>query len=297
MKFLNGKSISLLAIGYWLVAGHAFAATEVYFNAPPSAAVGSVFSVQVLLDADRVANAYSATVDFSGPAKLLRTNNADSIITIWHDNPAISDGTVRFGGGSIEPFAGAGGNLLKLDFKALATGTAVFSVSNAKIYLADGQGTEITPAGKDASVIIGGAASGSKSSAAAAPSAETAAETADAVPPEIKFLDFTTDPSGSGQKLLSFWVSDSGSGVADASMRYRTAIFWSGWQSVTNPAPLPGNAWEADFQVRDNAGNSAERVLYDWPALWFLIGEAVLVILVLAAAGAVLRRLKSSRTQ
>lgn len=271
----------------------AFAATQIYFDVPSApVSPGSTFSVKVLLDADRVANAYSATLHFGGPVAFLRTNNAGSIITLWQKNPITSETAVHFEGGSLEPFAGTGGLLLTLDFKATATGTAAFAFSDASLYLADGQGTKVIPSEKKAAVFIaenpGALATSTASSMAAVP-----AEAADSAPPEIQFLDLVNDPSGGGstsltsgnQKLLSFLVSDAGSGVKDSRVRYRTAAFWSDWQSANNPAVLPGNAWEVDFRVEDNAGNTAERILYDWPALWILVAEAMVVLVALGIAG------------
>src|SRR5258708_2677723 len=105
---MSPKRLTLLILSLALLcaAGRASAATRMYFDAPASVRPGETFSVAVLLDADRVSNAYSATVDFSGPIQLLRTSNANSIINVWQSNPTASGAAIRFEGGSIEPFAG-----------------------------------------------------------------------------------------------------------------------------------------------------------------------------------------------
>jgi hypothetical protein len=282
----------ILSVALFCVAGKALAATQIYLAVPSvPIAPSSTFSVKILVDADRLANAYSATLHFGGPVELLRTNNANSIIVLWQKNPTVADGAMHFEGGSLEPFAGIGGQLLSLDFKATATGTAVFSFSDASIYLADGQGTKIMPDEKKAVVSI--AENLVEPATSSAPSETTLTGATDVVVPEIQFLAIVNDPSSGGstwltasnQKLLSFLVSDASSGVKDSFVRYRTAAFWSDWRLAANPAPLPGNAWEISLRVEDNAGNVVERTLYDWPAFGILAAEATVVVLAFGTAG------------
>jgi hypothetical protein len=286
--------IALFFISPFFMPRFARAATQIYFSAPSGTPVGSVFPVKILVDADRIANAYAATIAWSGPIQFVNANDANSLITIWQKNPAVGEDALRgeghlqihFEGGALEPFGGASGQLLILNFKAMASGTARFSVIDASVYLADGRGTKITPDKKDATVAI---------AAAMASSTRTGSNTTsgvDAAQPEIKFLGIVNDPTANGQKLLSFLVGDAGSGVKASYVRYKTWLPWSTWQEVSNPAPLPGNAWAVGLRVEDNAGNMAELAVYDWPALWILMGEIAFAAFIIIAAGFVIRRRK-----
>ncbi|MGC9968941.1 MAG: cohesin domain-containing protein [Minisyncoccia bacterium] len=233
----------------------AIAATTVRTEAPTGTiTVGSVFPVRVLLNTDEPLNAYSITLNFQGPLNFLNANNANSIIRVWQSNPKMLPGNdVTIAGGSIAPFKGSG-ELLTLNFRAIAAGTARFTFPDARVYLADGKGTAVVPVSRPAqfSVLPG------------------APKTANGAPPGtggIEFLTLIVDPLNASQKLLGFSVVDSGLGTKSVEMRYRTGIFWTPWGFIQNPAPVPRNAWQIDFRVVDNNGNVTEQFIYDWGVL------------------------------
>jgi hypothetical protein len=265
----------------------ALAATTLYFSAPTSSIpVGSSFSVKVLVDTDQPLNAYAIQVGLAGngDVQFLYANNANSIITVWQNTPALSaSGGISWNGGSLTPFDGTGGELMTLNFTAVATGTATFSFNNSYVYLANGKGTKIVPQTEGASVAISPALEGSAASGnggANLPTGTTPemANLGDTTPPAISYLSLVADPFNAAQKLLAFSVSDTGSGVKEADLRYRSGFFWSGWQVIQNPAPLANAVWEADFRAVDNAGNIAERTLYDWTAFTRFLLAAIIVI-------------------
>lgn len=278
----------LIAVALCVPLFSAHAATTVSFGVPAgTVTVGTQFPVTVLLSADQPTNAYSAELGVTGPATLQGTSNAGSIITIWQNNPVPNGNTISFEGGSLSAFQGNAGKLLTLNIVATAPGIIKFAFSGAAVYLANGKGTKLTPGQDPAAVTVvapSPSAPSQPTSTIVAPPAES-----DSVAPEIQFLSIIPDPLNSSHKLLSFLVSDGGSGVAHAAVRYRTSIFWSEWQTVVNPASLPNTAWEVDFLVTDNAGNTAEQVVYDPRSLFVLVagvcGAAVLVLVCIFLIG------------
>lgn len=285
MKYLAAL---LCFIPACLVPAFAHAATTVYFEAPTSSVtVGSALPVKVLIDSNEPLNAYS--LDIRYPAGLLNVhgiNNASSLITIWRGNPTISEsGDIVVKGGSIAPFLGSGGEIIELDLVPSASGTATLSFASAAAYLANGKGTKITPQTKAVSVSIAEATGTASAAPAIFPS-----EVGDITPPSLQSLSLVADPFNPHQKLLVFSVNDSGSGMKEIDIRYRSLFFWSAWQAARNPTSLSAGVWEVDFRAIDNAGNITEQVLYDWGALWTLVGIAGAIILVIAIIVVILYR-------
>jgi len=287
--YINNKNhlsvflaVSALCFG---IPALASAATLLYFEAPTSSvSVGSAFHVGVLIDSDQPVNAYSVQMDLSGNAlRLDGANNANSIITVWQDIPGSSaKGGIKLNGGSESSFVGTRGELITLNFTAVATGTVQFSFSNPAVYLANGKGTKITPDTKTLRYTV------SESALAGVTGSGVAANqvaTSDSIAPEVRFLSFISNPFGSDEKLLGFSVADAGSGIREVEARYRSTFFWSDWAPIKNPTPLGNDVWEVDFRATDNAGNTAEQIVYDWNAFWIFgmkIG-GVLILICLAA--------------
>lgn len=280
MKIRIKNFLTLVFCLLLLVAKPAAAAAErLYFSAPTQPlGVGSEFPVKLLLDSDQPVNAY--VIKFIYPVQyleILNFNDSRSIIDIWQGQPVVSaGGEVTIKGGSIKPFSGVGGEILTVNFKALAAASTTldFEKSNA-LYLANGKGTKVMPQGESLLLTI------QTSTPAAVLTQGLPLTPADNLPPEIKFLSIIPDPFNKSQKLLGFLVSDADSGVKETSLRTRSFLWWGDWMPASNPTALPLRVWSVDFRVVDNAGNVTEKIVYDWGAFLKLSGYAAAGILVL----------------
>lgn len=271
LAFLSAAACAMPAL--------AMAATTLYFTVPTGTVpLGSRFAVKALVDTDQPVNAYVIRIGAAGTGavQLDSTDNAHSIITVTQDTPTVTaGGEVSFSGGSIEAFEGMQGQLMTLDFTAIATGTVTFSYQSSYVYLANGKGTKTVPQTRSASVTI------SLSSGNVVPSGENqgSGTGSDVTPPVISYLSIAADPFNPAQKLLAFRVEDAGSGINETDLRYRSGFFWTKWQKTRNPAPLATNVWTAEFRVIDNAGNATMSTLYDRAAFARFIAAIAAVLL------------------
>ena len=80
-------------------------------------------------------------------------------------------------------------------------------------------------------------------------------------------------------------MSDQTSGIATTMMRYKTFLFWSPWETVQNPAPLPNRAWEVDLKTQNNTGVTTEQYVYDKTAAATVFGEWLLGLLIVVGIG------------
>ncbi|MFA4890588.1 MAG: cohesin domain-containing protein, partial [Candidatus Paceibacterota bacterium] len=110
--------------------------------------VGDIFSVLVNVNSGGQAiNAASVQMSFDN-AKLEVTElgYSRSIFTIWTEDPTFSNaaGSVRLSGGLPTPgFVGASGAILRVNFKAKATGQASVVMTSGSVLANDGNGTNI----------------------------------------------------------------------------------------------------------------------------------------------------------
>ena len=245
-----------------------------YFETTGPATVGSVVSVKVLFDDDLPVNAYAVQIVYPADAlEFIGFNDARSIIDVWENKMLLASGTVAIAGGSTVPFNGTKGELITLDFKALREGKVDIAFARTAAYAANGRGTAISPANEELTLAIGPVGGGA---------AGATNETADRASPQIRFLAIVPNPFNTREKLLSFSVADSGSGVKSSEIRTRSLFFWSDWSAVANPALLTNSAWAVEFRATDNAGNRTDAVRYDWGAIGAFASE-LLAALALAA--------------
>lgn len=270
------------------------APASLYFGVPASAVpAGGTFSITVMVDATQPLNAYAFAVAYGGTANIrfIGPNDAHSIVNVWQNLPiGTSDGsgggTVTFSGGSLAPFKGSGGELMTLNFAAVAPGTAVFSFGLSHVYLANGKGTPIVPQAAQAEVKIGPPEAGGVTGIVGAPTSTAPGNTTDSLPPAIRYLEFVQGPASADQELLAFQVADTASGIRETDLRYWLGFSWSDWRTAENPVLLPAGVWAVDFRAIDNAGNVAEETAYNWSAIRGPAAAAAGLAIVLLAAGA-----------
>ena len=280
--------ISVLVVGACLAPFLAHAAATLYFSAPTGTVeAGTPFAVHALIDTDQPMNAFDLMIHLDGPISLLQTGNAHSIISIWQTNPSAKNGEIEIVGGSVPAFMGKGGELITFYAVGTATGTATFSFENSAAYLADGKGTKFIPATEATTVAIVGNPHGAEASSTVSFASQPATV------PDIVSLAIITRPSG--QKLLSFFATDSGSGIQGTFVRYRMFASWSPWQPALNPMPLPGRVWAVDFRAVNNAGVVREQVIYDWGAVWIGVIWICFAVAVVFAVAWFMRRRHVSR--
>ena len=287
-KFL--AVVILLSAFYFLFSSIMVSAVSlsIYSEAPSTnIAPGSEFPLRVLIDSPQPLNAYS--LNFSYPADLLELVNFDnsrSIINIWQSQPVVyRGGSIKIIGASLTPFQGTGGEIMTINFKAIAEGSALFSFGESAVYLANGKGTKVIPQVENLEISLqsGGAKIEKR-------------KEVDSVPPEIKILALTEDPFRPERKILGFLVEDTGSGTKETLIRSRRWLWWSDWQSAINPVALINSVWSIDFRVVDNQGNASKKTLYDWGAFlrYFLPLGVGLFILVLTIALKIVKRRRKS---
>lgn len=253
------------------------ASQTIYFEGPAQIPLNSEFSVRILVDSDQPLNAYSLEWNFPPQTvELVSFNNGNSLISVWQKQPIVfKGGGVELNGGSITPFSGEGGELLMANFKAIKEGEAVFSLGNVAVFLANGKGTKVIPQTKILSFAVTPVVADLLPQDIAGQGLVVLEDTS---PPDIKFLELIDDPFNSDQKLLSFSVADSGSGIKETLVRTRSFLLWSAWEEARNPTAVLSSVWSVEFGVLDNKGNVTERVLYDWGAFgWLALWVAIMV--------------------
>lgn len=130
-----------------LLAGSVSAATFVASPTSGSFTVGQSITVTVKLNsAGQAINAGEATVTWT-PATLqfVSVSSSSSIFKYWPIDPVVrGTATVVFSGGLPSPgFNGSAGTVVRLSFRAKATGTATVNISGARILANDGFGTDL----------------------------------------------------------------------------------------------------------------------------------------------------------
>lgn len=150
-------SMFLLLCSFGLGA-HSALAASLRFSATESYAIGSVLPVKVLVstEASNPLNAVSASISYPvDKLQLQSVSKTSSIISYWVEEPIFSNsnGTVSFEGLVLNPgWSGVSGQVVTLNFKVIASGTAVLNFSKASVLANDGQGTNILNSASPASI-------------------------------------------------------------------------------------------------------------------------------------------------
>ncbi|HVY72776.1 MAG TPA: cohesin domain-containing protein [Candidatus Paceibacterota bacterium] len=146
------------------VAAHAATLT---FGGPVQVMVGDMVSVPVLLSTSgsESANAVSATISYStNLLTLVSISKAQSIITLWAQEPTISGGNAQLEGVILNPgWSGKSGIVATLVFQVKAKGTGTLTFADADAYANDGNATPILSSSPSKSFTIKETAPGATS--------------------------------------------------------------------------------------------------------------------------------------
>lgn len=125
------------------------AEAAILYALPEKTAVmpGESFNVDIKINTEDVSvNAIQATVQFpSSVLELVEADNAVSAFNFWVEEPLISneEGTLKFIGGTTQGVSGQALQVLKITFKAVGSGQAPISFSDAVVTANDGRGTNV----------------------------------------------------------------------------------------------------------------------------------------------------------
>ena len=247
------------------------------FSLSPSSgsrAAGSTFTVSILLSSPgEPVNAVSGDLSFP-PGKLQVVGlSKGGVVDMWVREPSYSNaaGTVSFEGVVFNPgYAGSGGAVLSVTFRAAGTGEARVAFSQAAILANDGQGTNVVGSLGAGLYAIAQAAPAPAPAPAATQPAKPAptsapAPAADALAPELVVKEVKSGDPTDPRPVLELLASDRQSGIG----RLEVMLAGQPWEPVSLDAdrtfrlPLlrPG-AQRVLVAATDKAGNRAEREIF-----------------------------------
>lgn len=165
---LAALSVSALPLAYTHAAG---GASLTLSPASSSEAAGATFTVSVMLDSGGGIGVNAADGQLSFDPTLLSVTSIskdNSIFNLWTSNPSFSNtaGTITYSGGSNNAYTGSAGDVIDINFKALAAGSANVKFTSATALAADGQGTNILGTMTGGTYTIGGAAAAASNASA-----------------------------------------------------------------------------------------------------------------------------------
>lgn len=137
----------LIFAGLFSSADVSHAASLNFVPSVSSYSVGDAVRIRVAVSSDASINAVSAKVSYpSEILSLTSISKAGSIINLWAQEPSYSNstGTATFEGVILNGYAGGGGTVVTLIFKAKAPGVATLKFLQGAVLANDGNGTELS---------------------------------------------------------------------------------------------------------------------------------------------------------
>lgn len=263
---------------------HAHAA-DMYIEAPTTTVrTGDEVIVTVRAESVVPMNALEGVVHFSPAVVRIRDiRDGNSLINFWVERPQIStEGSIHFSG--ITPggvVAKSNTQVFTIVFEALEAGVSPITLSDAKIFSHDGEGTllPVRVRGTVVTVHQGGVSSQGTSSSALV---------VDTDPPETFTPLIVQDPSlFEGQAVIVFATQDKGSGIAAYAVREG---WWGAFATATSPYRLQRQELDTRIVVKaiDKKGNERFAVVAPLhPQFWYE-HYLFLGILVIALLGGVI---------
>jgi len=281
----------LLAICYFLFAMPFLALAQepvrLYLEASQSAvAPESEITIDILLSSKQPINALDIILHYPKDSLIPITfNDSDSMIDLWQNRHwSDNNGIIRISGGLFEPFAGTGGHIARLTFKALLPSNAKVLLDNADVYYADGVGTKAEVSMGALGILV----------TSDAPFFSVA-KIDDTNPPVFESLEYLKNPDGSGGYLAAFKAEDDASGVKAVQIRSTQWLGFDQWRAVESPAKLPSGTWKYQISAADNNGNVFLASLYIFPELFKKIGAVVLLILLVIIFYSIMKKRKGKK--
>ncbi|OGF62283.1 hypothetical protein A2926_04305 [Candidatus Giovannonibacteria bacterium RIFCSPLOWO2_01_FULL_44_40] len=233
--------------------------------------VGDSFQVTLSVNTEgKSINTLSGKIQFpTSKFQILDTRYGNSIISLWVERPTVSGGTISFTGGIPGGFSGSAGPILSFGVKARAEGSASISLSDIKILLNDGLGTEAQASAAPFKLTIKKAPPVPKATEDAAPAPkEVYVPPSDTSPPESFIPMISRHPTVADNKyFVSFFAVDKDTGIGKYQIREEPLIvslittkFNTELRDAESPYILKGQYWTYEVVVRacDQAGNCTE---------------------------------------
>lgn len=261
----------LSAIALLFAAVQAAAPPRVYLKGPTEEiAPASEFEVFVFLDTNTPVNALDLEIIYPPQFEFLGFNNSASLVDIWYDGPKVyPDGRIELRGGLLEPFAGNGGEIVRLEFKAKEPGAFEAFFNKSDLYLGDGQGSKVLAENTSASILVGDKGESKNIGLA------------DDVTPPTLTAEIIKDLID-GSVLLSFEARDKESGISHTLLRTKKWLQWSALRPVLNPVKLSAGIWLIEIKSFNGADLEDSQKLILWEEFFKKFGPpavgAVLVI-------------------
>lgn len=113
------------------------------------------FSIDVYAYAHVPVNAIDLTLEFDGSkVQVLEVDRGQSVLTIWTQDPVITNNTVTLRGGTFRKGFLGEHKIARIDLKAKNTGNSEFSASEVMLLAGDGKGTPVKTSNSDTSVSL-----------------------------------------------------------------------------------------------------------------------------------------------
>ncbi len=255
--------------------------------------LGYPSEVGVFLNTEGVsANAFEGEIVIPDGVEVAEIRTANSIATIWIEQPHYREGVIVFSGIIPGGFTGSQGYLFSIIAISRNSNPVTFTSTNERVLLNDGEGTE-------AGIVHGSVTLGSTTVTS---TDNVFIPPYDAESPEI-FTPMVTRDSHifEGRYFAVFATEDKGSGIWGYEVAERRN--WFGelksydqlmWEPAQSPYLLRDQTRKSTVYVKaiDYAGN--ERVitipprdiaLYEHPLVWCILGSIVIVSVLLFAYG------------
>jgi len=145
-----------LVFGFVAVLAASIVSSEAsYVKLVPSTTVvlqGERFQIEVYASAHVPVNALDVTIDFApDKVEIISVDKAQSVLTVWTEEPTISASSISFGGGTFRRGFVGEHLIATIKVRAKQTGETEFMVSQAQLLAGDGKGTpvKVTKSGPD----------------------------------------------------------------------------------------------------------------------------------------------------
>lgn len=231
-------------------------------------APGSEVGIFVRIESDVPINAFDLDIVYpSEVLEFVRASNVDSVVDIWQREPSrVGLNTIHMSGGMFHAFEGEAAILTLLHFRVFENvqkeGLFKATIQNAKMFIADGEGTSVVPQIYPVQFLVAQDAGRYILVYNPDPSA----------PIMNAYIEQTLDD----QNMLIFTSHDSQSGVEKTEVRSYKWLGWGPWVIARSPFMLEGNEWLIQIRSYNNSGSFTEKTVFRWE-VWLVVFFALLL--------------------